>query len=964
MRKKLVVAVQAVRRGVCEVAIGSDLRRKKLALAVAFTTASLTAQGQVGGTTHVPAGERSALGSVLRVVAVPWQGNPNNEHVVYSGGSLVLQAVAYPDTGAALQSATWDPGDGSPPVSVSIADPRILELTHAYSGTVGEPYVARIEVVDVNNNRATDTFRVRIHERTLPVEVNMAIDRGLWHLHKRQQRTTSNGVDVGHWTNGVSRAAATASALLAYQVHGHLEKADREEDPYVDDVARGLAGLMLDLRAIPISMQGPNNPDTNGNGLGIETVDARRIYVVGQVVDALVATQTPDLLTRTGGTNILGRRYLDIVIDCMDAYYWGQVDAGQPRGGWRYHWNRGTGAESGSDNSASQWYAIGGIAVERAPGFVGSIPQFVREENRIWLTTSRRADGRFGYTSSDACAGAWDDCVGTTASGLIQMVADQQVRTTPEWITSERFLATNFALLTSRNSIYGMFALAKAMRYALPGAVNLLDGTLDWYADPARGLAQHLVRIQQSDGSWDSGNSNVADDVASAWALVILSSSIIEIAPIAVCRASLRTAPINTPIDLDGRASRHPDAPHTIVGWEWDFDCNGTVDATGPTATHPGFATVGEKCVRLIVFDERDPPVRSAPNDCIIRVTPPPFPPTAQPGGPYILCLGSNQRLVLDGSGSQDPDGFIVQWAWDYRPQPLDRSFDDSFGVTTDVTAYFAGLQPGHYDIGLRVTDDSNLTDTAYTTVTVYAPGNCPTSPPEFTPRTPCGRVVMATAGAPLDIEVCATDRDLFDVVTLDVVGSLPPGAAMAPALPVRGNPVCSRLQWTPALNQVGRYRVTFSAVDTTNQRAECGFDIEVAECFLMLGSALGDDRVNAGTHVFSTGLRGVTAIHPVTRTSLPLVLAAPLVFRAAPPNGGSLPPGREFIATAQVFMWNPQMFPTNPEQASDVLELWMAGGVIEVTRSGQSDGMSIGVRSQVVNGRTYMQFPFTINGM
>jgi len=931
------------------------MRGKSLVAVVMSASVSAQATAVVTGSAAVRPGGTTTL----RVVAVPWNGDPNEEHVVYSGGSLILQAAAYPDVGVPLQSASWDPGDGSGPIGIAIGVPRVLELSHTYTGSSGEPFVARIAVIDVNNNRASDVFRVRVLPRTLPVEINLAVDRGLWNLHKRLLLNSANGVDVGHWTNDRSRAAATASALLAFQVHGHLESGDPAEDPYADDVARGLAGLMLDLRSIPIGPQGTNNPDTNGNGIGIESVDDRKIYVVGQVVDALVATQTPAVLTRTGGANILARSYRDIVIDCMDAYYWGQVDNGGARGGWRYGWN------SEADNSASQWYAIGGIAVERdTHGFQSSIPQFVRDENRLWLAASRRSDGRFGYTSRDACAGGWDDCTSTTASGMVQMAADQQLSSTPDWLASEHYLATNFARLTSSNVVYGMFALAKAMRYARPDAVRLLDGTLDWYLDPSRGLAQHLVRNQQVDGSWDS--LNIVDDVASAWALVILSPSIIEIPPVAVCRASLHTAPINTPIDLDGLASSHPDAPHTVQGYEWDFDCDGTVDATGSRVRHPGFATVGDKCIRLIVFDERHPPVRSLPHDCIIRITPPPFPPTAQPGGPYTLCLGSSQRLVLDGSGSSDPDGTIVQWAWDYRPQPLDNSFDDAFGVTVDVTTYFAGLGPGRYDVGLRVTDDGNLTDTAYTTVTVYAPASCPPGfPPEFTPQTPCGRVVMATAGAPLDLEISASDRDGNDIVSLDVVGSLPVGAIMVPGLPLRDNPVSSRLQWTPTLSQVGRHRVSFSAIDLTNRRADCSFEVEVAECFLMVAPTVGTDLVNAGTHAFTTGLHGVSAIYPITRASVPWVPALAEVLRAAPPGGGTVLPGPEFLGAAQVFMWNPHMFPTNPEQSSDVLELWLWGpGDVRATRRGRSDGMSIGVRSRLANGSTVMTFPFTIDGM
>lgn len=890
------------------------------------------------------------------VVTVPWLGDPNNDHVAFDGATVMLQGVAYPDSGVALTSATWDPGDGSGPVGVPVTNSRILELAHVYRGPSGTPYVARLEVVDANNNRGSDTFRVRIAPRSLAVDVNMAIDRGLWHLHKRLVLGTSGGVDVGNWTDSSSRPAATASALLAMQINAHFENGNRAEDPYVDDVARGLAGLMTDLSSFAITPQTYGNPDTNGNGIALQCAGSYPPYVVGQIVDAIVASRTPNKVTVTGGTNVLGRTYKDLATDLMDAYYFGQAEGGSARGGWRYGWNYGS-----SDNSVSQWYAIGGLAlVDDVNGFAQAIPQFVKDENMTWLQYSQvfdgsnaGNDGRWGYTANNSCVEL--NCANTTASGLVEMIANDKTTADPRWIAAERFTVRNWAQLMPSNRIYGMFAVAKAMRLAKPTPIALMNGTLDWYGDPAIGVAQHLVGTQQANGSWDGRW--VVDDLATAWALVVLSPTILVVQPVAVCHADPQTTAPNTAIDLDGLRSYHPDNNRRIMRYEWDFDCDGTIDATGVRTTHPGYATQGDKCVRLWVTDDANQRGR---DDCTIHITPPPYPPNSNPGGPYEFCLGTSQRLVLDGRRSSDPDGQIVRWGWDYRPQPLDLSFNDATTPTVDVTTYFSTLPPGRYDVGLRVWDNNGLEDTDFTTVTVYSTSACPLYPPDFTAPTPCGRRIMATAGAPLEIQVCAVDRNVNDIVTLDVVGTLPAGARMDPVLPRQGNPVCSTFKWTPGINQVGRFRVTFSAIDSTTLRTDCWFDIEVAECFLMLGSSTGNHRIRAGTHTFQTGLAGVTAIHPVTRESLPTILATgdlvPVAKYAHEPT---------FVGTAQVFMWNPAMFPTNPEQASHVLELWLVRpGVVEARRLGSPDGVSIGVSSWLTGGRTWMKFPFTIDGM
>src|SRR5436190_15518009 len=52
------------------------------------------------------------------LAAVPWMGDKTKPHVVYSGGTLILQATAWPvgQPGQPVQlaGASWDPGDGSP----------------------------------------------------------------------------------------------------------------------------------------------------------------------------------------------------------------------------------------------------------------------------------------------------------------------------------------------------------------------------------------------------------------------------------------------------------------------------------------------------------------------------------------------------------------------------------------------------------------------------------------------------------------------------------------------------------------------------------------------------------------------------------------------------------------------------------------------------------------------------------
>ena len=93
------------------------------------------------------------------------------------------------------------------------------------------------------------------------------------------------------------------------------------------------------------------------------------------------------------------------------------------------------------------------------------------------------------------------------------------------------------------------------------------------------------------------------------------------------------------------------------------------------------------------------------------------LPPAADAGGPYTVVEGSS--VVLDGSGSSDPDGDIVSYEWDF-------DYDGETFTTNETgvdPAFNAAPSsgPDTVTIALRVTDDGGLTDLATTMVTILA---------------------------------------------------------------------------------------------------------------------------------------------------------------------------------------------------------------------------------------------------
>lgn len=82
-------------------------------------------------------------------------------------------------------------------------------------------------------------------------------------------------------------------------------------------------------------------------------------------------------------------------------------------------------------------------------------------------------------------------------------------------------------------------------------------------------------------------------------------------------------------------------------------------------------------------------------------------PPVANPGGPYGALAGQN--TAFDGSGSYDPDGNVLSYAWDFG--------DGSTG--SGVTPTHAYASPGTYAVTLTVTDNLGARQSAATTAGV-----------------------------------------------------------------------------------------------------------------------------------------------------------------------------------------------------------------------------------------------------
>jgi PKD repeat protein len=164
--------------------------------------------------------------------------------------------------------------------------------------------------------------------------------------------------------------------------------------------------------------------------------------------------------------------------------------------------------------------------------------------------------------------------------------------------------------------------------------------------------------------------------------------------PVAIAKPISQTVGINDPAWFNGSDSYDLDG--WIVSYYWLFGDGGS--AWGVNVSH-SYSILGNYTVTLTVEDND-----GLADDDQVLVTVVGYPPTADAGPDQVVH--AKQTLELNGSNSQDSDGFIVDWLWDFG----DGSAQEHGEVVQHVYDTV-----GNYTATLWVTDDDNLTgsDTA-----------------------------------------------------------------------------------------------------------------------------------------------------------------------------------------------------------------------------------------------------------
>ncbi len=356
-------------------------------------------------------------------------------------------------------------------------------------------------------------------------EIDTAIQKGLAWLATQQHPTD------GYF--GTSDTLAnTATVVLAFENEGHFPGGGTT---YSTVVEKGLDYIFSRAYKIPINVQTYgyagryDDPDTNGNGLGVYFEQSRAAYETGMVMQTLVASNTPTREVTVGACT--GMTYLEVVHDMVDWIAWAQCDADIGRGGWRYYpYNN---SQGWSDNSVSQWPVLGLIAAEQ---WGLDAPEFVKDELNIWID----------YIQDDSSGGSgyeypWNMInISKTGGLLVEMYYAGDDKDTARAQAAINYINSRWNVsgpydywYGNKGHPYAMFSVFKGLELmevdTIPAAPANSDTPAgDWWGDYCDYLVDHQIPVGSDQGLW-YGYTYWNAHMSTGWYIIILQATIFPV---------------------------------------------------------------------------------------------------------------------------------------------------------------------------------------------------------------------------------------------------------------------------------------------------------------------------------------------------------------------------------------------------------------------------------------------------
>lgn len=259
------------------------------------------------------------------------------------------------------------------------------------------------------------------------------------------------------------------------------------------------------------------------------------------------------------------------------------------------------------------------------------------------------------------------------------------------------------------------------------------------------------------------------------------------------------------PISFDAHAAYDLDG--VIVSYEWDFDGDGRVDASGVQVTHR-FEQEGQYPVELTVTDDQQ---ATHSTTTIVQIASPPSPTARFSFLPEIPNV--DQIVNFDATASLSPQGRIIRYEWDL----------DGDGIIDNVGPYisYKFTSGGRHKITLIVTDQRGKQAQLSQIIEVNHPPVARLDISKSAPRVNESVILDASGSYDLD------GRIIEYIWDLDGDGN--PGHTTAKA------------RLSHIFNTPGQYKVTVTAIDNRGSSAMAQVIIEVRQqAIILLSGGIG----------------------------------------------------------------------------------------------------------------------------
>ncbi|GIG60373.1 hypothetical protein Lfu02_47450 [Longispora fulva] len=184
--------------------------------------------------------------------------------------------------------------------------------------------------------------------------------------------------------------------------------------------------------------------------------------------------------------------------------------------------------------------------------------------------------------------------------------------------------------------------------------------------------------------------------------------------PVPAFTATPSAGPAPLTVAFDAVGSTDPD-PGDILGYQWDFDNNGTVDATGRTASYI-YATAGPRTAKLTVTDSTG--AAASTTTLISPGESPPVPVIDSPAGTLRWKVGDPVSFTGHATDAQDGTLPAARLRWQLVLQHCSSATDCHSHPLREFTGYGGSFTapdheyPSHLDLILTATDSAGLTGT------------------------------------------------------------------------------------------------------------------------------------------------------------------------------------------------------------------------------------------------------------